>query len=415
MKPINIIVAALCAVLALIGFFGRKSAVKALKQEESPPKKLIIKKDIMSLLSLIGSWLFVIELSSHLLRKAAQGGAEVSHWHNTINIFGYEASKYSLYAWAATAVIVIFAFLFRLLAVPKMEDVPRGAQSFVEWMVDVFRKRRQQNQLSDSPENAEKSQKRKKRLVRSFIVLVIWVAVVGTLTLIFGKHKSEGFKVSLWAERVYIFGFNLSSTVICTWVIMALLIVLAVLFRIFVVPRMKDLPNGLQNIIELSVESVEKYTDSKVGKLGDNLGSYIFTVAVFMVSCAAVELFGVRAPTADITLTFTLAVITFILINYYGIKRKGVLGRIKSMASPTPIVFPIKIVTDLAIPVSLACRLFGNMLGGMIVMDLLYMALGNAAVGIPSILGLYFNVFHPLIQKFIFVTLSLTFINEAVE
>jgi F0F1-type ATP synthase membrane subunit a len=43
---------------------------------------------------------------------------------------------------------------------------------------------------------------------------------------------------------------------------------------------MKDLPNGLQNIIELSVESVEKYTDSKVGKLGDNLGSYIFTVAV---------------------------------------------------------------------------------------------------------------------------------------
>jgi F-type H+-transporting ATPase subunit a len=85
------------------------------------------------------------------------------------------------------------------------------------------------------------------------------------------------------------------------------------------------------------------------------------------------------------------------------------------MASPTPIVFPIKIVTDLAIPVSLACRLFGNMLGGMIVMDLLYMALGNAAVGIPSILGLYFNVFHPLIQTFIFVTLSLTFINEAVE
>jgi len=196
---------------------------------------------------------------------------------------------------------------------------------------------------------------------------------------------------------------------------MAVLIVLAVLFRIFVVPRMKDLPNSLQNIIELAVESVEKYTDSKVGKLGDNLGSYIFTVAVFMVSCAAVELFGIRAPTADITLTFTLAVITFILINYYGIKRKGVLGRIKSMASPTPIVFPIKIVTDLAIPVSLACRLFGNMLGGMIVMDLLYMALGNAAVGIPSILGLYFNVFHPLIQTFIFVTLSLTFINEAVE
>jgi F-type H+-transporting ATPase subunit a len=55
------------------------------------------------------------------------------------------------------------------------------------------------------------------------------------------------------------------------------------------------------------------------------------------------------------------------------------------------------------------------MLGGMIIMDLLYSALGNNAVGIPSVLGLYFNVFHPLLQAFIFVTLSLTFIKEAVE
>ena len=51
----------------------------------------------------------------------------------------------------------------------------------------------------------------------------------------------------------------------------------------------------------------------------------------------------------------------------------------------------------------------------MIVMDLLYTALGNGAVGIPSVLGLYFNVFHPLIQAFIFVTLTLTFVNEATE
>ena len=269
--------------------------------------------------------------------------------------------------------------------------------------------------IEDFPKETEKRPKRRNKLLKSLLVLIIWIAVVGLITLIFGKRESEGFEVSLWAERIDIFGFNFSLTVVYTWIIMVVLIILSVLFRAFVVPRMKDSPKGLQSLIELAVESVEKYTDSKVGKLGDNLGAYIFTVAVFMISCAAVELFGVRAPTADITLTFTLAIITFMLINYYGIKRKGILGRIKSMASPTPIVFPIRIVTDIAVPVSLACRLFGNMLGGMIVMDLLYMALGNAAVGIPSILGLYFNVFHPLIQTFIFVTLSLTFITEAVE
>ena len=66
-------------------------------------------------------------------------------------------------------------------------------------------------------------------------------------------------------------------------------------------------------------------------------------------------------------------------------------------------------------PVSLACRLFGNMLGGMIVMDLLKSSLGGYAVGIPAVAGLYFNLFHPLIQTYIFVILSLTFINEAAE
>lgn len=59
--------------------------------------------------------------------------------------------------------------------------------------------------------------------------------------------------------------------------------------------------------------------------------------------------------------------------------------------------------------------MFGNMLGGMIVMDLLYNALGSYAIGIPSVVGLYFNVFHPLIQAFIFITLTLSYIEEATE
>ena len=55
------------------------------------------------------------------------------------------------------------------------------------------------------------------------------------------------------------------------------------------------------------------------------------------------------------------------------------------------------------------------MLGGMIVMDLLKSVLGGYASGIPAVAGLYFNLFHPLIQTYIFIILSLTFINEAIE
>ena len=172
---------------------------------------------------------------------------------------------------------------------------------------------------------------------------------------------------------------------------------------------MTQVPKTAQNVLEICVENLCKYTKSNVGNLGDNLPAYLFMIAMFMVGSAILELFGIRAPTSDITMTFSMALMTFVLINYYGLKVKGLGGRLKRYRKP------MNIVSDLAVPVSLACRLFGNMLGGLIVMDLLYFAMGNYAVAVPSVVGLYFNVFHPLIQAFIFVTLTLTFIGEAVE
>lgn len=247
------------------------------------------------------------------------------------------------------------------------------------------------------------------------MVAAIYVAIVKGLTVIFGKPESGEIDISIWAERIDVGGYSLSMTVVHTWIVMAVLIIAALILRFFVIPHFKDIPKGIQNVVELMVEYADKYTKSKTHDLGDGLGSYIFVIAAFLVGCAVIELFGVAAPTSDITMTFALSFLTFILFNIYGIKKKGVAGRFKSLAVPTPIVFPMKIISDCAIPISMACRLFGNMLGGMIVMDLLYTALGNGAVGIPSVLGLYFNVFHPLIQAFIFVTLTLTFVNEATE
>ena len=75
---------------------------------------------------------------------------------------------------------------------------------------------------------------------------------------------------------------------------------------------------------------------------------------------------------------------------------------------------PVKIVTDLAVPVSLSCRLFGNILGGMIIMELIY-SIAAARWVIPAFLSIYFTLFHTLIQTFIFITLSLAFMNEALE
>ena len=257
-----------------------------------------------------------------------------------------------------------------------------------------------------------------KKTRRTFAVLLtvaLYEFAAKGVTLVFGPSREMAFEVELWPERIEVMGMSLSTTVILSWCVMAFLVGIAIVLRLTVLRRMQDPPRGTQNVLEIMVEAAEQYTGSRVEGFGTDLSAYIFTVVAFLVGCAVLELFGLHAPTADITMTFALAFVTFLLINWCGIRRKGVLGRIKSLAQPTPVVFPIRVISDCAVPVSMACRLFGNMLGGMIVMDLIYKSLGNGAIGIPSVVGLYFNVFHPLIQAFIFITLTLTFINEATE
>jgi len=243
----------------------------------------------------------------------------------------------------------------------------------------------------------------------------LWLTLGALAKVLAPNAEKRSFNVEIFASRVDICGFSVSQTVVTSWVIIAVIFVLCILIRCLVVPKMTDVPHGLQNVLEIAVEFVTKFSNETSGPLGENLPAYIFSLCLFMIGCAAVELFGVRAPTSDIMLTASLALITFFLINFYGIKKKGVVGRIKSLSAASPIAAPFKLISDLAFPISLACRLFGNMLAGMIVMDLIYTVLGNFSFGIPSMLGLYFNLFHPFIQIYIFGTLTLTFINEAVE
>ncbi|MDD6309257.1 MAG: F0F1 ATP synthase subunit A [Clostridia bacterium] len=250
---------------------------------------------------------------------------------------------------------------------------------------------------------------------RIFLVLAIYAVITTLLSILYKGHKKEALQVEVFAPKTEIFGISISQSIVVFWVIMAVVIALAILFRLFAVPKFKDVPHGLQNAIEASIEYIDIFSKGKIHDCSDALASYMFTLAIVLMGSEAAELFAVRPPTVDLILTFSLSLITFFLINYYGIKKKGIKGRIKAMSSPTPFILPMKILSDVSIPVSLACRLFGNMLGGMIVMDLLRMALGSAGVGLPAVVGLYFNLFHPAIQTYIFITLSLTFISEATE
>ena len=278
------------------------------------------------------------------------------------------------------------------------------------------------NFSEDIDKKTLKKKKRLKTLSFSGMLISIWFALGVFITWFSGKHSGMHIEFSMFGDRssIEILGLKLGETTIYTMIIVLIVTVLCLLFRFLAFPKFKDKPEGLQNIMELCVETVEKFCIDATGKkAGKSLAPYMFALAIYLVFSASFELFGLRAPTSDLVVTFSMGLITFVLLNYFGFKKLGIGGRFKAMGGPMvamrPIMIPMKIVSDIAIPISLACRLFGNMLGGMIVMELLKGALGGYASGIPGIAGLYFNLFHPLIQAYIFITLSLTFIDEAME
>lgn len=267
---------------------------------------------------------------------------------------------------------------------------------------------------------ATKKTKRLKTVFFCILLFSLWF-LIGSLLAAFsgvsGDISDIGVEMFSPPVNFSLFGIRLSQTTVIASCVVLIALILALIFRFTVVPRFRENnPGGLQSVMELAVDSMDKFVANTMHHQDTGaLSSYMFSVAFFLIGCAASELFGLRAPTSDLLVTISLGVITFILINYYGIKKKRLRGRLKQMCSPTPLMLPLKIISDIAVPISLACRLFGNMLGGMVVMELLNSALGCYHLGVSSVAGLYFNLFHPLIQAYIFITLSLTFINEAVE
>ena len=209
--------------------------------------------------------------------------------------------------------------------------------------------------------------------------------------------------------------FYITDTVISTWIIMGLLIALAIVVRINI-SKWKDVPTGFQNVIEGIVELFENHLRTTVGGRLMFLGNWFFTVFLFVILSNFSGLIpGLRPPTADWSMTFALAIVTFVLIQVMGFKfrpREYTVNFFK----PFFLFLPINIISELARPISLSFRLFGNILAGFIMMTLVYsITPWFTRFIIPSVLHIYFDLFAGALQAYVFVTLSMTFIAGAAD
>lgn len=171
-------------------------------------------------------------------------------------------------------------------------------------------------------------------------------------------------------------------------------------------------PKGLVNILEIGYTGLRKqlYDVMGTGPTRERLVPYIFSLVMFIAPANLIGLLGLAPPTSDYNVTLALALITFFMTQYYGLKTNGLGGYIKGYFEPMPFLVPLNIVGELSNPISLSFRLFGNILSGGIIMGLVYGALGYLAP-LAAPLHLYFDLFSGLVQTFIFMMLTMVFVG----
>ncbi len=201
----------------------------------------------------------------------------------------------------------------------------------------------------------------------------------------------------------------LPLSVVVTWGIIIVLVVLAIILT-------RDLRvtnvTKRQAMLESFVELIHGLFYSNVGEHGKRYIPYLMTVLLYLGIANMTGLIGIAPPTKDINVPIALALMSILLVQYAGIRQKGAGGWLKAFTQPVSIVTPLNILELGIKPLSLCMRLFGNVLGAYIIMELIIFVVPAV---VPLVFSLYFDIFDGLLQAYVFCFLTSLYIHEAVE
>ena len=229
-------------------------------------------------------------------------------------------------------------------------------------------------------------------------------------------------------------GIPISATLVITWLIMAIVTGLC----LWLTHDMKvSNVSKRQAVAEFLVETARNFT---VGNMGEKFAYFTpFVAALFTLSLLSnlISLVGLYSPTADLSTEAAWAVVVFIMITTQKIKTNGFGGYLKGFTTPIAVMTPFNVLSELATPISMACRHFGNILSGVVINALIYGSLALASgkllgllpgvlgrtlsqipildVGVPAVLSVYFDWFSGVMQAFIFCMLTVMYIANAAE
>ena len=179
-----------------------------------------------------------------------------------------------------------------------------------------------------------------------------------------------------------------------------------------------------QHLAEWVVEQIDKMVDGSMGDFFAGYSPFIIAVIAMSAFSSLMSLLGLFPPTSDINVVAGWSILVFILITYYKLKG-GLLNYLKGFTEPIFIMTPLNILGEVAAPVSMAFRHYGNVLSGSVIAVLVATALQGLSsmilgwlpgflgeipflqIGLPAILSLYFDIFSGCMQAYIFAMLTM--------
>ena len=240
--------------------------------------------------------------------------------------------------------------------------------------------------------------------------------------------NTDGPKI-LWEFSLFGIPFSITETVISCFVVTLILISASLILG----RNLKKRPGGKQVLTEKAVTMLYDLVRDTMGEHNLRFAPYIGTLFCSSLLGTLISMTGFfRSTTADLSTTLTWALVTSVLVWYHNIKNNGFIGWLKGYTEPIVVMTPMNIVSDIAQPVSMAFRHFGNVAGGGVLTSMVYGALGalsavvfswipNAIIreipflqfGIPAVLSLYFDLFSGFIQALVFCMLTMVYVGEA--
>ncbi len=261
-----------------------------------------------------------------------------------------------------------------------------------------------------------------------YLCIMILPIIAGIVIKVLTKPLSEGISVS-GAQIFFTVPMPLQNLPITESQTNSLIVTLFILgLCLFMTHGIKEVPDTKRQLLaEWIVEKAEDMTIGNMGEFFKSFPPFIAAILALSAFSSLLGLVGLYAPTSDINVVGGWAVLVFILITYYKFKC-GPISYVKSFCDPV-LLAPLNIISEIATPISMAFRHYGNILSGSVIAILLAAGLGGLSkiilgwlpgilgeipllqIGIPAVLSLYFDLFSSILQAYIFAMLTMMYIS----